>query len=310
MSALLFLEVFLANVLTRAAAIGCAFWLVARPFARHADAILAAACGFLVTMPLTHLLPEAFEAPGADPHALGLAMLATMGVFLAAEHLLGTGHAHEAHHDDHDGHAEHVLPALPGLFTAAALHSFVDGILIATTFFLDERAGWLAALAVLAHELPQQTGYFVILSSAGRSRRFSLLFCSGIAAAAVLGGFLGLGTIHAFEGLLPYALAMSAASFLYITLTSLLPEAFEGARGLRGNLSRLALVALGGILSIVLLGFAHGHDHADHVHEHAHVEAHVHDHAEQHADDHEHEVHDHEAHDDRARDHAAEEAAR
>ena len=56
MSFLLCLEVFLANFLTRGAAILCAFWLVTRPFARFGDVMLAAASGFLLTMSFTHLL--------------------------------------------------------------------------------------------------------------------------------------------------------------------------------------------------------------------------------------------------------------
>lgn len=89
MSFLLCLEVFLANFLTRGAAILCAFWLVTRPFARFGDVMLAAASGFLLTMSFTHLLPEAFEADGADPHALGIAMLGVVLLFIIAGCLLG-----------------------------------------------------------------------------------------------------------------------------------------------------------------------------------------------------------------------------
>lgn len=272
MSILLIFEVFLANAATRALALGCAFWLVAKPLARSADALLAAACGFLLTMALTHLLPEAFEAAGADPHRLGLAMLLTVAVFLVLGRLIGAGHVGHDHADCGPAPAQ----SLPGLFSAAALHGFVDGVLIATTFLVSERAGWLAALAVLAHELPQQAGFLVILRSAGKSSRTAVLFCLGTALAAVLGGFAGLAAVGFFEGLLPYALAMSAASFTYITLFALLPEAFEGCAGLRANLARFALVFAGGALSLLLLGFAHDHEdaHAAGVDIHApHVEA-------------------------------------
>lgn len=263
MSFLLFLEVLLANAATRAAAIAAAAWLVVRPLARAGDAALAAACGFLLAMPLTHLLPEAMEA-GADPHELGMVMLVTIVVFIIAGRLIGTGHVHEEGVcAGRDGGAAGRLPAL---FCAAALHNLVDGVLIATTFLVSESAGWLAALAVLAHELPQQTGYMVILREAGRTRREALRFCSGLALAAVLGGVAGLAAIGFFRELLPYALAMSSASFLFITLFGLLPEAFEGVRSLRGDLGRIALILAGIALSLLLVGFAHDHDHG---HEHA-----------------------------------------
>lgn len=253
MSVLLCLEVFLANFLTRGATILCAFWLVTRPFARFGDVMLAAASGFLLTMSFTHLLPEAFEADGADPHALGIAMLGVVLLFIIAGCLLGGGHAHEG--------ARGEERSLPALFAAASLHGFVDGILIATTFLVSESAGWLAALAVLMHELPQQAGFMVILRNAGKSSRAALLFCSGIALSAVLGGFAGLAAIGSFEGLLPYALAMSSASFVYITLFALLPEVFEGSDGKGARVKRLLAVLAGCALSLLLLGAAHEHEH-------------------------------------------------
>lgn len=253
MSLLLCLEVFLANFITRGAAILCAFWLVTRPFARFGDVMLAAASGFLLTMSFTHLLPEAFEVEGADPHALGMAMLAVVLLFIISGCLLGGGHAHEAQKGE--------TKSLPALFAAASLHSFVDGILIVTTFLVSESAGWLAALAVLMHELPQQAGFMVILKNAGKSSRSALLFCSGIALSAVVGGFAGLAAIGSFEGLLPYALAMSSASFVYITLFALLPEVFEGAEEKRARFKSLLAVLADCALSLLLLGAAHEHDH-------------------------------------------------
>lgn len=273
MSFLLFLEVFFANLLTRGAAIACAFWLVTRPLARYGDAMLAAACGFLLTMSLTHLLPEAFEVAGTDPHELGIAMLAVVLLFIIAGCLLGGGHAHDAEKSGARG--------LPALFAAASLHGFVDGILIATTFLVSEKAGWLAALAVLMHELPQQAGFMVILGNAGKSPKAQLLFCSGIALSAVAGGVAGLAAIGSFEGLLPYALAMSAASFIYITLFALLPEVFEGVGSFAARSLRLGAVLLGCILSLLVLGAAH-----DHEHDHAPIEGFHAPHAEENADGH------------------------
>lgn len=293
MSALFVLEVLAANALTRALAIAGALWLVTRPFARFADALLAAAAGFLCAMSLTHLLPEAFEAGDADPHELGLVMFAVMALFLASGRLLrglhghgqgGCGCACGSERDDAAGPA--------ALFFAGALHSFVDGILIAAAFLASREAGWFAAFAVIAHEIPQQTGYLVILRTAGRTRAEALRFCAGVAAAAVLGAAAGLAAVGAFAELLPYALAMSAASFLYITLFMLIPEVFEGVESFRGNLARLIWIALGAGLSFALLGFMHGDGDGGHGHGHVHVyvhaepEAHDHDHD---RDEHEHE---------------------
>lgn len=267
MSVLFVLEVLLANVAARALALGCAFWMIARPLAAHAQSLLAAAAGFLLAMSVTHLLPEAFESGAAEPHDLGIVIFATLAVFIAASRLFGGLHAH-------GGARGAQAPGLAALFFAAALHSFVDGILVAAAFLASTSAGWLAAFAVLAHEVPQQAGFFVILKTAGKSRLESLLFCSGASLFAAAGAGAGLAAISAFSGLMPYALAMSAASFLYIAAFVLIPEVFEEAQDLRGNLSRLLLIAAGAALSFVTLGVTH-----DFAHEHDHGYAHVHEEA-------------------------------
>lgn len=266
----LLLEVILANGLSRLLAVFGADWLLSRAFMRTGSALLAVAGGLLLAMPLTHLLPEAFEAPGADPHEIGFVMLVTVFVLVAAGRLSGTEHAHGAQKDRFTRDAR-AAAEVPALFCAVGLHNFVDGVLVATTFLVSESAGWLAAGAVLAHELASQVGYLVLLQAAGRSHREAVRFCLLLALPAVAGGVCGLIAIDLFEGLLPYALAMSAASFLFIALFALLPEAFEEAKGLRANLGRLGLVAAGIALSVLLVGIAHDHEHdghAEEIHQH------------------------------------------
>lgn len=265
MTFLLFLEVLLANGLSRLAAVGGATWLLGRAYARVGTALLAIASGMLLAMPLTHLLPEAFEAQEADPHVIGIVMLCTVLVLVMAGRLVGTGHAHAV-----EGTAtsdNRTAASIPALFCAVGIHNFVDGVLIATTFLVSESAGWLAAVAVFAHELASQAGYLVILREAGKTRRQAVQFCLLLAIPAVIGGICGLVAISCFEWLLPYALAMSAASFLFITLFALLPEVFEGVKGVRANLGRLVLVLAGVALSVALVGIAHDHDEGEaHVH--------------------------------------------
>lgn len=333
------LQVVLANAVTRAAALWGALRLSDRATAWGGGACLGAAAGLLLTFAATHLLPEAFEHPAADPHVVGLVLGATL-LFFFALGVCGAGHNHahpgalsDAHpphgdcgHDHHDHHDHDRQPGRARTRAAAVLlggtvHSFVDGLLVAAAFWMGDREGWMVALAVLAHELPQQTGYLIILRAAGVERARAVLLCAMTAVAAVLGGVAGLSALHWAEELLPYALMVSAASFLFITLYGLLPELLEGAHG-RGAKTRAVLsVAAGVILSLVLLGPGHDHDHPGHVHApgaavemhdhahdhehdhghdhaHAHAEDHDHDHAHDHDHDHEHEDgHDHAAHD-------------
>ena len=151
------LHILAAGVLTRVLSISVAALLSCRWLAGLSEQLLAVACGLLAAVALTHLIPEAFEMPGVEAHDLGLVMLGTVLLFLFLERIF-THHGHEGCGEAHPGRA-----VATAVMTGAGLHNFVDGVLIASTFLMDERAGWLVALAVCCHEIPQSTGYMVIL---------------------------------------------------------------------------------------------------------------------------------------------------
>jgi zinc and cadmium transporter len=248
----LLLQIIAAIVATRALALAAGVVLSYRWLAKMSEELLAVACGLLVTVALTHILPEAFESETADAHALGLVMLVTIIAFLILERVV------EALGGDRDSPRRSAAIAM---MTGAALHNLVDGIFIASTFMVSPAAGWLVAFAVLCHEVPQTTGYMVILKNCGMDARRSFIWCAAAAMGAVLGGVLGWGAVSLSSGLLPYALAMSAASFLFITLHSLLPEVFSAHEGARGAMRQIALFLVGAALSLVLLGADHDHGH-------------------------------------------------
>lgn len=264
----LVIEVALANLLTRFVALAAALWVSHRSLARWGERLLGVASGFLATLSLTHLLPEAFESEAADPHTLGLVMLGTLFAFVLPG--LASGHAH-AH-----GHrvAEHRSDA-GALLTGAALHNIVDGTLVAAAFMTDARAGWLAAAAVLVHEIPQQIGYAIVLKNCGFSERKTVACLAALALAALLGGVLGCGAVGMSVELLPYLLAASSVAFLYITFSALLPEVLHAAleKGTAGARLQVAVsLAAGAVLSMGLLGVGHGHEH-DFPHAHGHDHA-------------------------------------
>lgn len=255
------LHILAAGLLTRTAAVGIATLLSCRWLAGLSEQLLAVACGLLTAIALTHLIPEAMEMPGVEPHDLGLVMLGTMLVFLVLERcVLHRGHGHDSHHED--------KATATAVMAGATLHNVVDGVLIASTFLMDERAGWLVALAVCCHEIPQVTGYMVILRNCGFTVRRAVLWCALAALAAILGSVLGWAAVSLSREILPYALAASAASFLFITLHALLPEVFRDHASPREGARQLVLFVFGVGLSTVILGLGHGHDHG---HDHDHV---------------------------------------
>lgn len=260
------LHILAAGVLTRVLSISVAALLSCRWLAGLSEQLLAVACGLLAAVALTHLIPEAFEMPGVEAHDLGLVMLGTVLLFLFLERIF-THHGHEGCSEAHPGRA-----AATAVMTGAGLHNFVDGVLIASTFLMDERAGWLVALAVCCHEIPQSTGYMVILKNCGLDARRAVLWCVAAALPTLAGGVAGWAAVSFSREALPFALAASAASFLFITLHALLPEVFRDCRTRRDGFRQLVLFIAGVLLSTVILGIGHDHGHEGHEYEEPGVE--------------------------------------
>lgn len=251
----------LATVLSTLLSIGLAALLGFRWLSTLVNRLVSVSVGLLLTVALTHLLPEAFSS-SADPFAVGWVLLVSiLALFLLEKlSLIHHTHHHEGdthhHHHGHDAHEARRggLPILVG----DAFHNFADGVVIAAAFLLDVRAGVLATLAVMAHEIPHEIGDFMILLNAGYSRRRAFFFNLLSGASAVVGGVVGFFVLDAMQAALPYALTIAAASFIYIALSDLLPEMMRRS-SLAKSLPEVALVLAGVVLaSLVTLGL-HAH---------------------------------------------------
>jgi zinc and cadmium transporter len=251
----------LANVLSTVLSVGLAAWLGFTVLARVIDKLVPVSAGLLLATAVTHLLPEAFHSE-ADPTTLGWVILAgILGFFLLEKlSLLHHTHHHEGdlHHHAH-GHDRHEagrggVPILIG----DAFHNFADGVVIAGAFLVDFHLGVIATLAVMAHEIPHEVGDFMILLNAGftRQRAFAFNLLSGLS--AVVGGVVGYFVLDASHTLLPYALAVAAASFIYIALSDLLPEMMRRS-SLAKSLPEVGLVLLGVVIAAAATGSVHTH---------------------------------------------------
>ncbi|MCX7671128.1 MAG: ZIP family metal transporter, partial [Anaerolineae bacterium] len=156
--------------------------------------MVSLAAGALLSTTLLHLLPEAFESD-KGAHALFAVLLAGFLFFFLLEkvelyrhshHHEGDGHAHHPHFD-HEQAGRGGLAILIG----DGLHNFADGVLIAGAFLVDARLGALTALAVIAHEVPQEVGDYVVLLNAGFSKARALAYNMLSGAASMAGGVLG-----------------------------------------------------------------------------------------------------------------------
>jgi len=105
-----------------------------------------------------------------------------------------------------------------------SVHCFGDGVLIASAFMVDLKLGVVAALAVLAHEVPHHMGDLVVLRQGSQSRQTAVLKVSLAGAITALGGMVGYALLDQLHGVLPYMLAIASSSFIYVALADLIPQ--------------------------------------------------------------------------------------
>jgi zinc and cadmium transporter len=237
----------IANVLSTALSIALAALLSFRLLGGLVDRLVSVSAGLLLTVAVTHLLPESFHS-GADPVVLGWVLLAGILGFFLLEKLSLIHHTHhhegDAHHHDHGYDAHEARRGGWPILIGDAFHNFGDGVVSAAAFLVDLRLGIASTLAVLAHEIPHEVGDFMILLNAGFSKRKAFVFNLISGASAVLGGVVGFFTLASSQALMPYALAVAAASFIYIALSDLLPEMMRRS-SLRESAPDVALVFVG-----------------------------------------------------------------
>jgi zinc and cadmium transporter len=154
-------------------------------------------------------------------------------------------------HHCHDDHCAAHEAAAPLILIGHSVHNLIDGAVIAAATYVSIPLGVTSALAVAAHEIPQQVGDFAILLHAGYSRTKALWLnvLSGMSAAG--GVLLAYLAIDRLPHILPYFLPVAAASFLYIAMSDLIPSLHRSP--LDGGAVRQVLLVGAGILTITLL---------------------------------------------------------
>ncbi|HYD80639.1 MAG TPA: ZIP family metal transporter [Paucimonas sp.] len=226
---------------------------------RMVERMVSLSVGILLSTSLLHALPEAFES-GTDPHILFATLLGGLLAFFLLEkfailrhshHHEGDGHGHEHGHDAHEaGKAGWMILVGDGL------HNFTDGILIAAAFLADPSLGIIAALAIIAHEIPQEIGDFIVLLNAGFSRARAYAYNLLCSLMAVAGGVLGYFTLEQATGWIPYVLVFASSGFIYIAVSDLMPQMQRRAT-LRETIPQIVLVAVGVCIVLFLTNGAH-----------------------------------------------------
>ncbi|MEO6362342.1 MAG: ZIP family metal transporter [Caldimonas sp.] len=215
--------------------------------------LVSLSAGVLLATALLDVLPEAF-ASKASPHSLFGTLLGGLMFFFLLEKAELYRHSH--HHEGDDHHHHHGFDRQQAgrggwsVILGDSIHNFCDGIIIAAAFLTDVRLGVVTSLAIIAHEIPQEVGDYIVLLNAGFSRGRALLFNALSGLAAVVGGVVGYFLVGPWQQLFPYLLVVASSSFIYVAVADLIPQ-LQHRLTLRETAAQLLWLAAG--LGIVLL---------------------------------------------------------
>jgi zinc and cadmium transporter len=215
--------------------------------------LVSFAIGALLGASFLGLIPHALEHQFAiDPHDIGLTLLLGLLSFFLLEKLVLWRHCHSDHCDGHlpdtehhHGHSHNKNQAAGTLILVGdTIHNFVDGILIAAAFMTDVHLGIVTALAIAAHEIPQELGDFVILLHSGFNRKKALYYNILSSLGTLAGALLGYFVLAEMQQILPYILVIAASSFIYIAVADLIPGLHEKIKPIE-TLQQILLIAAG-----------------------------------------------------------------
>ena len=232
--------------------------------ARYTQHMLSLAAGALLATAFMHLLPEAFESQASAHDLFATLLVGLVFFFLldkaelwhhghehteASSHHVATplrtgnslraelvdadtphpAHAQDDHEHDHHGHHHGAGTGDSkgggwAVLAGDSVHAFGDGILIASAFVADIRLGFVAALAVLVHEVPHHMGDLIVLRQTSTNRRAAFIKVSLAGSVTAFGGVIGYALVDQLYSFLPFFLVIASSSFVYVALADLIPQ--------------------------------------------------------------------------------------
>jgi zinc and cadmium transporter len=209
--------------------------------------LVSFAIGALLGAAFLEIIPHAFEH--GEAHQVAFSILGGIFGFFVLEKVLIWRHCHTEHCEvhDQDGRRSAAL-----IIVGDTVHNFVDGVLIAAAFLQSVELGVVTAIAIIAHEIPQEVGDFLILLHSGYSRLRALAMNLISSTATIVGGVIGYFSLQAIAGLESILLGVVAASMIYVAVADLIPGLHRRPE-LRDTAFQALLIALG-IATIAMVG--------------------------------------------------------
>ncbi|MCX7175179.1 MAG: ZIP family metal transporter [Proteobacteria bacterium] len=217
--------------------------------------LVSFAIGALLGAAFLEVLPHAVIA-SADASSTSAIVLAGILAFFVLEKLVLWRHCHTEACEGHEQHV-HAAPGPHGghesfdggrsgllILIGDTFHNFVDGVLIAAAFMESIELGIITALAIIAHEIPQEVGDFVILLHSGYSRAKALAYNLISSLATLVGGLLSYYALSSAQSAVPVFLALGAASMIYVAVADLIPGLHKRT-ALKATLQQVLLIGAG-----------------------------------------------------------------
>jgi zinc and cadmium transporter len=240
------LWILLSCVAGGALSLGIAAVVAFRVQARWISTLVSYAVGALLGAVFLDILPHLFEGNKHPDATAGLLLAGILVFFLLEKMLLWRHHHHHGGADESEhGHGEHDHGRSGWMIIFGdSFHNFTDGVIIAGAFLADTRLGIVTSLAIIAHEIPQEIGDFLILLNSGFSKRKALLLNVFSSLATIVGALLGYAMLANARDWVPALLALSAASMIYVAVADLIPGLHKRS-ALRETAMQVLFILLG-----------------------------------------------------------------
>jgi len=206
--------------------------------------LISYAIGALLGAAFLEILPHALEH--GEPHRIAGTILFGIMVFFVLEKLVLWRHCHHDHCEAHEAHAPAHDHGRSGLLILVGdtFHNFVDGILIAAAFVDSTQLGIVVALAIIAHEIPQEVGDYLILLHSGYSKLRALVFNLLSSLATLIGAMLAYYALSDLNDWIPSLLALAFSSMIYVAVADLIPSLHKRTE-LKATVQQVLLIGLG-----------------------------------------------------------------
>ncbi len=208
--------------------------------------LVSFATGTLLTAALLGLIPHALEH--ITPFQTLFTVLTGIILFFLLEKIVIWRHCH------HSKCIEVHKNTAPMILIGDAFHNFIDGVVIAASFLISIPLGIAVSLSVIAHEIPQEVGDFGILLHSGYSKKKALIWNTISSATTLPAAIIAYFALEKIHNIIPYVMAISAASFLYIALADLYPE-LHRKTGIKHSIIQIVLMLAGIGTMLVVLQF-------------------------------------------------------